>query len=177
MSRRWLIFLPPALFGLLAGLFLAGMFRDDPDGLPSTLVGRPAPPLALTALGDTPLLTDAALRGGGPVLVNFWASWCAPCRAEHPILVDLAAEGIPVHGVNVRDDPAKALAFLAELGNPYATVGADRTGRAALAWGTYGVPETFVLDGAGRVVLRYAGPITREILEQTIRPGLAAAGS
>jgi cytochrome c biogenesis protein CcmG/thiol:disulfide interchange protein DsbE len=109
--------------------------------------------------------------------VNFWASWCAPCRAEHPILVDLAAEGIPVHGVNVRDDPAKALAFLAELGNPYATVGADRTGRAALAWGTYGVPETFVLDGAGRVVLRYAGPITREILEQTIRPGLAAAGS
>lgn len=175
-TGRWLIFLPPALFGLLAGLFFAGMFRDNPDGLPSTLVGRAAPPLAVAALGEAPLLTDAALRAGGPAIVNFWASWCAPCRAEHPLLVELAGEGIPVHGVNVRDDPANALAFLAELGNPYATVGADRSGRAALAWGTYGVPETFVIDGQGRVVLRYAGPITRATVEQTIRPALAAAG-
>jgi cytochrome c biogenesis protein CcmG/thiol:disulfide interchange protein DsbE len=177
MPRRWFIFLPPAVFGLLAGLFFAGMFRDDPDGLPSTLVGRPAPPMVLAALGPFPLLDDAALRTGGPVVVNFWASWCAPCRAEHPILAELAAEGVPIHGVNVRDEPAKALAFLEELGNPYARIGADPTGRAALAWGTYGVPETFVLDGEGRVLLRYAGPITREILDRTIRPALRGAGS
>jgi cytochrome c biogenesis protein CcmG/thiol:disulfide interchange protein DsbE len=170
------LFLPPAIFGLLAGLFFAGMFRENPDGLPSTLIGRSAPSLALAPLGVLPELTDAALRTGEPVVVNFWASWCPPCRAEHPILVELAAEGVPVHGINVRDDPANALAFLAELGNPYATIGADRTGRAALSWGAYGVPETFVLDGDGRVVLRFAGPVTREALERTIRPALVQAG-
>ncbi|MFN6978625.1 MAG: DsbE family thiol:disulfide interchange protein [Gemmobacter sp.] len=174
--RRWFIFIPPALFGLLAGLFFAGMLRDDPDGLPSTLVGRMAPPVALAPLGDTPLFTDAALRTGAPAIVNIWASWCAPCRAEHPVLAELAASGVPVHGINYKDDPAKALGFLAELGNPYATIGADTTGRVAISWGSYGVPETFVIDGEGRVVLRYAGPITRAIVESTIRPALLRAG-
>lgn len=177
MARRWLIFVPPAVFGLLAGLFFAGMLRDDPEGLPSALVGRVAPPLAVAPLGDLPALTDAALREPGAKVVNIWASWCAPCRAEHPVLVDLADEGVPVHGINFKDDPAKALAFLAELGNPYATVGADLAGRTGIAWGAYGVPETFVLDGDGRVRLRYAGPITREILASTIRPAIAAAAA
>jgi cytochrome c biogenesis protein CcmG/thiol:disulfide interchange protein DsbE len=108
-------------------------------------------------------------------LVNFWASWCAPCRAEHPILSELAAQGITVHGVNYKDDPAKAQAFLAELGNPYATIGADPAGRTAIDWGLYGVPETFVIDGSGTVVLRFAGPITRQELDRKILPAIRKA--
>ncbi len=108
-------------------------------------------------------------------LVNYWASWCAPCRVEHPTLEELAAEGVPIYGINYKDDPAKALAFLAELGNPYVAMGADASGRTALDWGVYGVPETFVIDGDGTVILRFAGPITGSVLEKTIRPALAAA--
>lgn len=174
-STRWLMFVPPAIFGALAGLFYAGMFRDDPDTLPSAMVGRQAPAVQVTALGTGPLTDDALLRAPGVKMVNFWASWCAPCRAEHPMLAELAAEGIPIHGINYKDDPAKAMGFLAELGDPFATMGADATGRMALNWGVYGVPETYVIDGEGRVVLRFAGPITRAELERTIRPALEAA--
>jgi cytochrome c biogenesis protein CcmG/thiol:disulfide interchange protein DsbE len=108
-------------------------------------------------------------------LVNFWASWCAPCRVEHPKLEELAAEGLPIYGVNYKDEPDKALAFLAELGDPYAGIGADAGGRMGLDWGLYGVPETFVIDGDGTVVLRFAGPITQSVLDTTIRPAIEAA--
>lgn len=169
---RWLMALPPVLFAALAVMFWWGMQRDNPDELPSTLVGRPAPVVEAVPLGDLPPLTDAVLRAPGVKLVNFWASWCAPCRAEHPMLEKLEAEGVAIHGVNYKDDPAKAQVFLAELGNPYATIGADN-GRMALNWGVYGVPETFVIDGEGKVLLRYAGPITEQELERVIRPALA----
>lgn len=169
---RWLMALPPVLFAALAVMFWWGMQRDNPDELPSTLVGRAAPVVEAVPLGDLPPLTDAVLRAPGVKLVNFWASWCAPCRAEHPMLEKLEAEGVAIHGVNYKDDPAKAQAFLAELGNPYATIGADN-GRMALNWGVYGVPETFVIDGEGKVLLRYAGPITEQELERVIRPALA----
>lgn len=176
MARgRWLLFVPPVVFGLLAGLFLAGMFRDDPDGLPSAMVGRSAPAVSLTPLGARAPFTDASLRSGEVALVNFWASWCAPCRVEHPLLAELAAEGIPIYGVNYKDDPAKALAFLDELGDPYAGIGADATGRMALNWGVYGVPETYVIGRDGTVLLRFAGPITRSTLDSTIRPALDRA--
>jgi cytochrome c biogenesis protein CcmG/thiol:disulfide interchange protein DsbE len=170
---RWLLVLPPLVFLGLAALFLAGMMRDDPEGLPSALVGRDAPALQVTALGEGPALTDAQLRAPGVKVVNFWASWCAPCRAEHPRLQELAAMGVPVLGVNYRDTPAKAAGFLAELGNPYAAMGADATGRTGLDWGLYGVPETFVIDSAGKVVLRFAGPITRQEMDRTILPAIA----
>lgn len=169
------MFIPPAIFGILAGLFFAGMYREDPDALPSAMVGRIAPPVVLTPLGAGPGFGDADLQAGGVKLVNYWASWCAPCRAEHPFLEQLAAEGVPIYGINYKDDPAKALAFLDELGNPYAAMGADVTGRTALDWGLYGVPETFVLAPDGRVVLRFAGPITAQELERRIRPALAQA--
>jgi cytochrome c biogenesis protein CcmG/thiol:disulfide interchange protein DsbE len=167
--------LPPVLFAGLAIMFYVGMNRDDPDALPSALAGQQAPAMALTDLGPDPAFTDAALREPGVKLVNYWASWCAPCRVEHPNLEKLAAEGVPIYGINYKDDPAKALAFLAELGNPYVAMGADAKGRTALDWGLYGVPETFVIDSDGTVILRFAGPITNSILEKTIRPALAGA--
>ena len=108
-------------------------------------------------------------------LVNFWASWCEPCRAEHPILEALQKEGVVIYGVNYKDTPENALAFLAELGNPFEKIGADTTGRMGLNWGLYGVPETYLINGDGQILLRHAGPITERVIEATIRPALEAA--
>ena len=172
-----LALLPPLIFAALAGLFLGGMFRDDPDALPSTLVGREAPAVEVVPLSGLTPFTNALLEEPGAKIVNFWASWCAPCRVEHPQLMALANEGLAIYGVNYKDDARKAQAFLDELGDPYAGVGADDAGRMALDWGVYGVPETFVIDGSGTVVLRFAGPVTREIMENRIRPALAEASA
>jgi len=165
---------PPLIFAGLAAVFFVGMMRSDPDSLPSARVGQQAPAMTLEAL-EGPLLTAEVLREPGVKLVNFWASWCAPCRVEHPNLEALAGEGVVIHGINYKDDPAKALAFLAELGNPYVTLGADDRGRTALDWGVYGVPETYVIDGTGKIVLRFPGPITERVLRDTIRPAMEAA--
>ena len=179
MARRIpiLAILPPVIFAALAGLFFGGMYRDDPDALPSTLVGRPAPALELTPLGNEPPFDVTALQGEGAKIVNYWASWCAPCRVEHAQLMQLSGEGLPVFGINYKDDAQKALGFLRELGDPYTAIGQDKLGRTAINWGVYGVPETFVIDGKGNVVLRFAGPVTPEILEKRIRPALEAAAS
>ena len=112
---------------------------------------------------------------GGVKLVNYWASWCAPCRVEHPHLEALAEEGVTIYGVNYKDQPGNALGFLEELGDPYTAIGADPNGRMALDWGLYGVPETYVIDGEGRVVLRFPGPITERVLEGQIRPAIEKA--
>jgi len=169
-----LMFLPPVLFAGLAALFIVGMNRDNPDELPSALTGKIAPAVVVTQVGDGPVFSDADLRVPGVKLVNFFASWCAPCRAEHPMLEKLAGEGITIYGVNYKDRPEDALGFLAELGNPYTAIGADQ-GRMALNWGVYGVPETYVIDGEGRIVLRFAGPISAQELERSIRPAIAKA--
>lgn len=170
-----LVILPPAIFAALAVLFYMGMAREDPDALPSTMEGRAAPPVQLVPLGDKTVFDDSALTADGVKLVNFWASWCAPCRVEHPNLETLAREGIPIYGINYKDDPDNALNFLRDLGDPYAAIGADTEGRMALNWGLYGVPETYVIDGDGKVILRFAGPITEAILESRIRPAIAEA--
>ncbi len=170
-----LIFLPPVIFAGIAAMFVWGMARDNPDQLPSALAGKPAPAVEVVALGAGAVLTDADLRDGRVKLVNFWASWCAPCRAEHPSLIKLAGEGVPIYGVNYKDTPAKAQAFLDELGNPFEKMGADATGRMGLMWGLYGVPETYLIDGEGRILLRHAGPITERVVEGTLRPAIAAA--
>lgn len=173
--RRPLMLVPLLVFGAFAALALVGLSRENPNELPTALAGRPAPAVQVTPLGDGPVLRDADLRGEGVKLVNYWASWCAPCRVEHPNLTRLAAEGVTIHGVNYKDKPANALGFLAELGNPYTAMGADESGRMALDWGVYGVPETYVIDGEGKIVLRFAGPITERVLENTIRPAIEAA--
>ena len=169
-----LMFLPPVLFAGLAALFIVGMNREDPDNLPSALSGKAAPLVQVTPLGDGPVFGDADLRVPGVKLVNFFASWCAPCRAEHPFLEQLAGEGITIYGVNYKDRPEDALGFMAELGNPYAAIGQD-AGRMALDWGVYGVPETYVINGEGAIVLRFAGPITAQELERRLRPAIAEA--
>jgi cytochrome c biogenesis protein CcmG/thiol:disulfide interchange protein DsbE len=170
-----LMLAPPLIFAALAGLFMWGMGREDPSNLPSTRIGQVTPSLNLIALGDLPEFDSETLRQPGVKLVNFWASWCAPCRVEHPTLQALAEEGIKIYGVNYKDDPEKALAFLRDLGDPYVAVGADTSGRSALDWGVYGVPETYVIDGDGKVLLRFAGPMTQRLLASTVRPVLEAA--
>ncbi|WP_226782566.1 DsbE family thiol:disulfide interchange protein [Oceaniglobus trochenteri] len=171
-----LMIAPPLIFAGLALVFVFGMMRSDPDSLPSAREGQVAPPLQVDPLGEAEPLVAEALRAPGVKLVNFWASWCAPCRIEHPNLDRLAEEGVTIHGINYKDDPAKALAFLEELGNPYATLGADAKGRTALDWGVYGVPETYVIDGEGKILLRFPGPITERVLNETIRPAMERAG-
>ncbi len=172
---RPLLFLPPLVFAAIAGGFFLGMQREDPDALPSAIAGEVAPAISLQPLGDRPVFDRAALDAPGVKLVNYWASWCAPCRVEHPNLELLAEEGIPIYGINYKDDPAKAEAFLTELGDPYTAIGTDESGRTAIEWGLYGVPETYVIDGEGRVVLRFAGPLTQRSLEAQIRPAIAEA--
>lgn len=170
---RPLMVLPPLLFAALAGMFIWGMGREDPKQLPTAFAGKEAPAVTLSPLGTGKPFTAADLRDGKVKLVNFWASWCAPCRVEHPNLQALAAEGIPVYGVNYKDAPKNALGFLEELGNPYTAIGADANGRMALDWGVYGVPETFVVDGDGTVLFRFAGPVTQRVIDSSLRPLLA----
>lgn len=166
----WII-APPVIFLALAALFTFGLKREDANALPSMMIGRDAPLLTITQLGDFPELTAADLKADGIKLINFWASWCGSCRVEHPTLQALADEGLTIHGINYKDKADKAAMFLTELGNPYTKLGAD-TGRTGLDWGLYGVPETFIIDKDGKVLLRHAGPITQRVLVQTIRPVL-----
>ena len=169
-----LVLIPVAVLAAFIGLALGGMFTPGRDELPSTREGGTAPAMEpLTALGDRPMLTRAMLDEPGVKIVNYWASWCAPCRLEHPQISALAEE-FPVYGINYKDTPEKALAFLDDLGDPYAAIGQD-AGRVAMDWGVYGVPETYVIDGDGTVVMRFAGPITAELLEKRIRPAIETA--
>ncbi|MFT6911812.1 MAG: cytochrome c biogenesis protein CcmG/thiol:disulfide interchange protein DsbE [Paracoccaceae bacterium] len=170
-----LMVLPPVLFGALAVLFYTGMGRDGQGTLISVRTDAPAPIITLTTLVDKPLFVDDDMRTGGVKLVNYWASWCAPCRVEHPQLVTLAAEGIPIYGINYKDKAENALKFLDEVGDPYTAIGSDLEGRTALDWGVYGVPETYVIDATGKIILRFAGPITEKLLESAIRPALVKA--
>jgi cytochrome c biogenesis protein CcmG/thiol:disulfide interchange protein DsbE len=176
-GRSFLLLLPPLVFLGFAVMAFVALRREDPNELPSALVGRPAPEIDRTvALRDDPPPTAADLAAPGVKLVNFWASWCGPCRVEHPLLSGLAAEGVPVIGVNYKDTPEKALGFLRELGDPYARIGADVTGRTGLDWGIYGVPETFVVGPDGTILLRFPGPLSPDVIEKRIRPAMAAAG-
>jgi len=171
-----LMFLPPLIFAGLTAIFLAGLSREYPDAPPTGREGGPAPEFTLSQLGQNPPFTRAELTEPGIKLVNFWASWCAPCRAEHPNLQALSEEGFPVYGVAYKDEPEKALAFLNELGSPFTAIGADRDARAGFDWGVSGIPETFVLDGSGNILLRFAGPITQRSMKSRIRPILQGGG-
>jgi cytochrome c biogenesis protein CcmG/thiol:disulfide interchange protein DsbE len=184
MRFNWLMVLPLILFLGVAGIWFWQLQNNqqalnqgvDTQALPSTREGRPAPPLALDPLGDTPLLTDGMLRGNGLLAVNFFASWCPPCRAEHPVLTALAEAGLPLYGVNYNDRVPQALAFLDELGNPYDAIGRDDRAGNGIDWGVVAMPETFFIDDDGTVVLHFRGPVTRRAIETQIAPALAEAG-
>nr|WP_118132783.1 DsbE family thiol:disulfide interchange protein [Oceanicella sp. SM1341] len=166
---------PVACAAIFLGVGYWALSRQNPDELPSALAERAAPELSLQPLVDGREVPGAAdLTAPGVKLVNFWASWCAPCRAEHPMLMEIAQSGVPILGVNYKDKPDAARGFLDELGDPFSKIGADASGRNGINWGLYGVPETFVIDGEGKVLLRHPGPITRSILETRILPLLEA---
>ncbi len=169
-------FLPVIGFIAVAGAFYFGLTRQDGNDLPSTFIDKPAPQTDLPPLLDTkPGLDAAALADGKVKLVNIWASWCGPCRVEHPFLMQLAAEGVDLRGFNYKDSPDQAKAFLNELGDPYVAIGSDFTGRNGIEWGVYGVPETFVINGEGRIIYKHVGPIQNRDLEEKIRPAIAKA--
>ena len=159
--KIWMII---PLLGALAVLIVLGerlIGRDagERDTLPSALIGRDVPGFELPGLGDKPGLAAADLKSPGVKIVNVWASWCGPCRIEHPKLVALAAEGVTVYGLNYKDAPENAAVFLEELGDPYTRIGVDERGRVGIDFGVYGVPETFVVDAEGKIRYKLVGPI------------------
>lgn len=168
MKRTLLFAIPLLLFLGLAVLFLSRL-GDDPNALPTALAGKPLPVFSLPTL-DGGTMTQADLKG--PLLLNVWGTWCPACYEEHPYLLQLAARGIVIVGINYKDDPAAARAFLAERGSPYRGVIADTEGRLGLDLGVYGAPETFVVDAQGVIRQRIAGVLTPENFAQEAAPVL-----
>jgi len=172
MRLRYL--LPAAVLLLLVVLFLFGL-QHDPRIVPSPLIGKPAPAFALRRVGEErPFTRDDLL--GRPLLVNFWASWCAACRVEHPLLMELSRRGIEIVGIDYKDSDAEGLRWLQRHGNPYRSIVADPEGRMGLDWGVYGVPETFVLDAQGMIVYKQIGPLTEAAWREKVAPLMAAGG-
>lgn len=182
---RLLTLVPVVVFVALAGLFAARLGAGDPSHVPSALIGEKVPPFALPPLAGIatgagaplPGLSDRDLAQGGVTVVNVWASWCGPCRLEHPLLARLAAEpDLRVVGINYKDKPEAAARFLQALGNPYAAVGRDESGRTAIDWGVYGVPETFVVAADGTIRYKQVGPLAPETMpafEEAVRAARA----
>ncbi len=183
-KRSLLIFLPLLLFAALAALFLLRLFAGDASRLPSALVGKPVPAFTLAGvegLKGADGLSDKDLRQGHVTLVNIFASWCVPCREEHPTLMKVAADkplkalGVSLVGIAQKDTPANIRALLGEQGDPYATIGADENGRVGIDLGVYGVPETFVVTGDGKVAYRFVGPLSDESFETVLLPEIEKA--
>ncbi len=169
--RRWLYLLPVLVFGGLA-LALAFGLGEDPSEVPSPLIDKPVPIFELPPVPDrTEGFSDADLKQGEVALVNVFASWCGPCRLEHPLLMRLSEGGdVPIYGLNYKDRPEDAKQWLDEMGDPYRRTGSDLDGRVGIDWGVYGVPETFVVDREGRIAYKHIGPIIPADLKEKILP-------
>lgn len=182
MRRKILVALPLILFLALAALFLYRLGAGDPSRIPSALIGREAPqtglpPVAGLVQDGKPLPgIDPADFKGNVTLVNVWASWCVPCHDEVPQLEELAKDKrIRLVGINYKDQPDNARRFIGRYGNPFAAVGSDPNGRAAIEWGVYGVPETFVVGRDGRIAYKLVGPITEQNLKAVVMPAIEKA--
>ena len=174
-------YIPVGIFLVLVLLFTFGLLRENTQEIRSVLIGKPAPVFTLLPLrgGEHGLtnrdLVDKNLNRGKPVLINFFASWCVPCRAEHESLMALSRErDIIIYGIAYRDRPEDSLAFLNELGDPFTRVVMDRQGRAAIDWGVSGVPETFLVDANGIVRYRHWGPVVGDSLDKKLWPEIEA---
>jgi cytochrome c biogenesis protein CcmG/thiol:disulfide interchange protein DsbE len=181
-SIGW-VAVPFLIFAAIAAMFAFALTSGDPRKLPSALIGRPVPATGFAALEGlmeqgqpVPGFTSADLARGKVTVVNFWASWCTECIVEHPLLKDLSARaGVDIYGVNYKDQTAAARRYLGRYGNPYAAVGVDGSGRNAIEWGVYGMPETFVIDGAGKIAFKHVGPISAESIEKSLIPAIEKA--
>ena len=180
--RRMLVLFPLLAFLALAALFMLRLGAGDPSRIPSALIGRPAPQTSLPPLpalerdGKAVPGIDSADFKGEVTVLNVWASWCVPCREEAGLLMTLAADSrLRVVGMNYKDQPDNARRFLGRYGNPFAANGVDGNGRAAIEWGVYGVPETFVVDRDGRITYKLIGPLTPDNLESAVKPAIEKA--
>lgn len=182
--RPLLIFLPLVLFAALMALFLVRLYSGDAALLPSALIGRQVPAFVLPPVEGLPGkqgFSDADLRQGKVTLVNVFASWCVPCHQEHELIMRLSADpiliraGVRLFGLAYKDDSANIRRFLAEAGDPFARIGADRKGRSAIDWGVYGVPETFIVKGDGTIAYRYVGPVTEDSYRESVLPEIEKA--
>jgi cytochrome c biogenesis protein CcmG, thiol:disulfide interchange protein DsbE len=181
-KRRLLVLLPLFIFLALAALFLFRLGAGDPSRIPSALIGHEAPATNLPAVAGlerngepVPGIMPADLKSAVTVL-NVWASWCVPCRDEAPLLVRLAGDKrIRIIGINYKDQAENARRFLGRYGNPFAASGADTSGRAAIEWGVYGVPETFIIGRDGRIAYKLVGPLTPDNLERVVKPEIEKA--
>ncbi|GAA4216971.1 DsbE family thiol:disulfide interchange protein [Sagittula sp. NFXS13] len=170
-----LMILPPVIFAAFGLVAYMGLGREGANDLESMFEGKPAPSMTDVPLEGYPAITPELLASGEVTLVNFWASWCPPCRAEHPRLLEMAEDGIPILGVNLKDQTGNATSYLAKDGNPFQAVAFDPAGRTAIEWGVTGPPETFILDGEGMVLFKFVGPLVGSDYEQRFLPELQKA--
>lgn len=157
---------PVLIFAGLALVFWKGL-SGNPSELPSVLIGKPVPEFSLPGIADSNIATFTSndLKSGQVSLVNIWASWCGPCRMEHPLLMELSKRtDIKLYGIDNKDSAENAKRFLGTLGQPFAAIGADENGRTTIDWGSYGVPETFVVDGQGVIRFKWIGPLSPEVM-------------
>lgn len=174
---------PLIVFLVLAALLFARLFHGDPSRVPSALIGQPVPEFTLPALdglnengAPVPGFSQEDLGGGEVTVVNVWASWCVPCRDEHPILVEIAEdERVRLYGINYKDRGENARRFLGHYGNPFDAVGVDGNGRVGIDWGVYGVPETFIVGRDGRIAYKHIGPIDEAALANVVMPQIERA--
>ena len=179
-ARRLRYLLPVFVFVGLAAALGVQLLTGDPSKVPSALIDKPVPEFALPPVQgfeEAGGFATGDLGQGEIALVNIFASWCGPCRVEHPLLMALAEAGtVPLYGINYKDTPEDAERWLGRLGNPYTLMGADLDGRTGIDWGVYGVPETFVVDGAGRIRHRHVGVLSQFDLDETILPLIEELG-
>lgn len=175
---RLLVLLPLAAFMALAAIFMLQLVSGrDAAEIPSALIGQPAPQTKLAPLEGASLPgIDSTLFKGKVTVLNVWASWCVPCRVEHPVLSSLSQDGrFDLEGLNYKDKPQNAAAFLGDLGNPYSAIGVDPAGRAGIDWGVYGVPETFIVGKDGKIAFKHVGPLTEDSVRSELLPAVEKA--